>query len=119
VTSEDIPPWLDASKRFFEDLDRAAESFLTLVGAENRTAFAYGVTQLLAVLLRGEELPPVPDADAQRHFAAGLARYKVAAETLARTDDQVEVNHAIRAIHASNADFARMYEALERRVQED
>ncbi len=119
MTSEDITRWFNASRQFFEDMDKAAESFLTLVGVENRTAFVYGVTQLLAVLLQGQELPPVPDAEAQRHFAAGLARYKDAAETLARTDDQAEVNRAIRAINASNAEFARMYEALERRTQED
>jgi hypothetical protein len=66
------------------------------------------------VLVRGEQLPPIPDDEAQRHFAAGLARYKEGAETLARTDNEAEVDRAILAIKESNGEFARMYEILDR-----
>jgi hypothetical protein len=46
---------------------------------------------LLTVVVRGQKLPPLPDADAQRHFAAGLARFRDGAETFARTEDDAEV----------------------------
>jgi len=70
----DITEW-------FEDMDAALERVLALIGTRNRSAFEPANNQLLAVLVRGQELPPIPDADAQRHFAAGLARYKDGAET--------------------------------------
>lgn len=114
MTSEDIVQWFDANGSFFEDMDRAAERLLRPAGNQNRRGFELAATWLLAVLVRGEQLPPIPDEEAQSHFAAGLASYKQGAETLARTNDEAEVDSAIRAIKASNEEFARMYEALER-----
>jgi hypothetical protein len=93
---------------------KAAEKLLKLARSENRTAFEVAATQLLAVLVRDQELQPLPDVEAQRHFAAGLARYKDGVETLARTNDESEVARAIRAINASNGELARMYESLDR-----
>ena len=103
----DITEW-------FEDLDAALDRVLAVIGTSNRSAFELANGQLLAVLVRGQQLPPIPDADAQRHFAAGVARYKDGAETLARTTDAGEVLRAIRAIDASAAEFARMSAAIER-----
>ncbi|MGA3354764.1 MAG: hypothetical protein ABSD85_16525 [Acidimicrobiales bacterium] len=104
---KDITEW-------FEELDAALDTVLTVIGTSNRSAFELANSQLLAVLVRGQELPPIPDFDAQRHFAAGVARYKDGAETLARTEDVVEVLRAIRAIDASAAEFARMSAAIEK-----
>ena len=58
------------------------------------------------MLVRGEVLPPMPDAEAQYHFAAGLARYKGGAGTLAETNDDTEANRATLAIKASNDELA-------------
>lgn len=117
MTSEDVAQWFDENKSFFEDMDKASERLLRPTGNQNRRAFELSASWLLAVLVRGEQLPPIPDAEAQRHFAAGLASYKQGAETLARTNDETEVNRAIRAIKASNGEFASMYEALGRTRQ--
>jgi hypothetical protein len=114
ASEEDIARWFDASRAFFEDMEKAAERLLALAGTENRTAFELAATDLEGVLVRGQRLPPVPDVEAQRHFAAGLARYKDGAEALARTNDRAEVARAIRAINASNGEFVRMYESLDR-----
>ena len=114
MASEDITQWFDDNRSFFEDMDKASERLLRPTGNQNRRAFELAATWLLAVLVRGEQLPPIPDDEAQRHFAAGLASYKEGAETLARTSDEAEVNRAIQAIKASNGEFARMYEALGR-----
>ncbi len=104
---KDITEW-------FEELDAALERVLTGIGTSNRSAFELANSQLLAVLVRGQQLPAIPDADAQRHFAAGVARYKDGAETLARTENPWEVLRAIRAIDASAAEFARMSAAIEK-----
>ncbi|MGA2804459.1 MAG: hypothetical protein ABSF89_08715 [Acidimicrobiales bacterium] len=114
MTSGDVARWFDDNKSFFEDMDKASERLLRPTGNQSRRAFELAATWLLAVLVRGEQLPPIPDEEAQRHFAAGLASYKMGAETLARTNDETEVNRAIQAIKASNGEFARMYEALGR-----
>jgi len=112
MTSEEIDRWFQASSASFEDIDKAAERFVAVVCFDDRTAIASGAIELLAILIRGQELPPVPDPDAQRHFSAGLASYRDAVETLARTDDEAEMSRAIRAINSSNGEFARMYESL-------
>ena len=117
MAPEELVEWFDASRSFFEEMDNAADRFLNLVHTQNRTAFELAATHLLAVLALGQKLPPVPDADAQRHFAAGLARYTDAAETLARTDDEAEMTRAVRAIDAANDEFARMYKALDRAAE--
>jgi len=109
---EDIARWFDASGTFFADVGKATETLLALVGAENTTAFDLAATELLAVLARGRrQLPPVPDVEAQRHFAAGLARFEDGAEALATMKDDAEMARAIRAIDASGGEFGRMYEA--------
>lgn len=104
---KDITDW-------FEEMNTALDRLLAVIGAPDRPAFELANAQLLAVLVRGQSLPPIPDADAQRHFAAGLARYRDGAETLARSGEVVEVLRAIRAIDASAAEFARMSAAIER-----
>jgi hypothetical protein len=114
MTSGDVARWFDNNKSFFEDMDKASERLLRPAGNQSRRAFELAATWLLAVLVRGEQLPPIPDEEAQRHFTAGLASYKLGAETLARTNDETEVNRAIQAIKVSNGEFARMYEALGR-----
>jgi hypothetical protein len=100
MAPEELVEWFDASRL---EIDRAADRFLNLVHTQNRTAFELAATHLLAVLARGQELPPVPGADAQRHFAAGNARYTDAAQTLARRDDEAEMTRAVRAIDAATA----------------
>ena len=114
MTSGDVARWFDNNKSFFEDMDKASERLLRPAGNQSRRAFELAATWLLAVLVRGEQLPPIPDEEAQRHFTAGLASYKLGAETLARTNDETEINRAIQAIKVSNGEFARMYEALGR-----
>ena len=114
MARDDIVDWFEVNRSFFEDMDKAAERLLRPAGTQNRRGFELSATWLLAVLVRSEQLPPIPDDEAQRHFAAGLARYKEGAETLARTDNEAEVDRAILAIKESNGEFARMYEILDR-----
>jgi hypothetical protein len=112
MTSDGIISWFEASKKWFEEMAGAQEVLLTQIGRDNRTGFEVAATRLLHIISEGEALPPLPDPEAQRHFAAGLARYKDAAETLVRTEDEAELLRAIRAIDASNAEFARMAKSL-------
>lgn len=88
-------------------MDLAAEGLLASIGSQDRSAFEIAASRLLAALARGQELPPVPDPEAQRHFAVGLARLKDGAETLARAVDVVEGLEAIREIDASNAELCK------------
>ena len=113
MTAAEIRQWFDASKPWFEAMAEAQGKLLALIGRDNRTAYELAAFRLLDVLSESQSLPQIPDADAQRHFAAGLARYKDAAETLKRTEDEAEVLRAIRAIDASNAEFARMAAVLD------
>jgi hypothetical protein len=114
MASEEIARWFDASGAFFEEIDAAAEGFLTLVGTEDRLAFELAADRLLAAVVRGQALPLVPDPEARRHFAAGLARYRDGAETLFRTADETETKRAVRAILAAGAEFARMGAAIDK-----
>ena len=65
------------------------------------------------MLVRGEQLPPMPDDAAHSHLVPEFARYKEGAETLAKTNDEAEANRAIPDIKASNDEFARLYKALD------
>ena len=95
-------------------MDEAATALLVLIAQRDWTALWTAAGWLLAVLVRGQQLPPIPDVEAQRHFAAGIARYKDAAETLVASDDEVELRRAVRAIDACHEEFARMSEAIAR-----
>ncbi len=114
VASEEITEWFQANEAFFHEIDETAKGLLPLIASRNRIALEAAASRLLAVLIRGQQLPPIPDAEAQRHFAAGLARYKDAAKTLVGTDDEAELMRVVRAIDASHAEFARMSEAIGR-----
>ncbi len=72
---------------FFGEMDGAADSLLASISSPESERVEVAANRLLAALARDRELPPVPDPETQRHFAAGLAGLKDAAETLARTVD--------------------------------
>ena len=114
MASEDMSEWFRANGAFFYEMEEAATALLVLIADRNWTALRTAAGWLLAVLVHGQQLPPLPDVEAQRHFAAGIARYRDAAETLVGTDDEAELTRAVRAIDASNEEFARMEHAIER-----
>lgn len=113
MPNEDITRWFELSGDFWNDVDSAAAEVLRLVRTSDRAAFQAAVARLNAALARGQGLPPIPNLDAQRHFAAGLARYRDGAEMLAKSVNDAEVSRAIRAVDASHAEFKWMAAALE------
>ena len=66
MARDDIVDWFEVNRSFFEDMDKAAERLLRPAGTQNRRGFELSATWLLAVLVRGEQLPPIPDDEAQR-----------------------------------------------------
>ena len=77
-------------------------------------SFDSAAARLLGAVSQGQALPPLPDADSQRHFAAALARYKDCAETLLTMTDPVEANRACRAIEAASDEFRRFVAAVDK-----
>jgi predicted transcriptional regulator len=119
MTAEEIRQWLEVSRAFFEDIDKAAEDFVATASLDDETAVASAAIELLVVVIRGLNLPPVPDPEAQRHFSAGLTKYRDGVERIARGDDEANMSRAIDAINAANSEFTWMSIALDRAQPSD
>ena len=115
MASEDMSEWFRANGAFFYEMEEAATALLVLIADRNWTALRTAAGWLLAVLVRGQQLPPLPDVEAQRHFAAGIARYRDAAETLVGTDDEAELARGLSGPSTHQTRSSRWMEhAIER-----
>ena len=107
MTPEQIGQWFETSTEFFEDIDKTAQAFVATASLDDETAVASAAIELLAVVIRGLNLPPVPDPEAQRHFSAGLTKYRDGIESIARGDDEAGMIRALDAINLRSAGRAR------------
>lgn len=70
-----------------------------------------------SIVKQAQALPPVPDADTNRFFRNGLARWEEAAESLAEASsawDGRRAMHASRGLAAGTDEFLRSAAALRR-----
>jgi len=83
MTSEEIAQCFRARGAYFCEIDKAAQAALGIGRVCDRAELTSEAIDPPAVLIRGQQPPAVRDSDAQRHFAAGLSRYKEVVETIA------------------------------------
>jgi hypothetical protein len=122
--------WLDSNQAIFDDLRLAVTSTSLAAGSFGRaldgsttsqsTAAARAdviaaASHLLGTAQRARALDPIPDADTERAFDAGLGRWIDAAATLeeaATALDVAEVLRAGRGLEAGTDEILRAASAL-------